>query len=806
MRLPTVEEALFGRKNNNFLFHEDIEFTRQHLLPWIVHPQFSLEKLRQAAKTDILKYHPEKHIQLDEYEHVQPWIPIFKKTYKGLEYSYWITIWARINCCFHAEKEKLNLFINAHLECIRYLDHVKDPQDSLIDIDYLKGAYKKLGKSPFDNDRNFIQVEDFQKHQTRPYPLQVIRKHFPDLCWTPEEVSLTEFDKKAIRKDSKYYLKPEWEKEKGYMECLFIMKQIASCYAQTQNKELQDCLWFYHGAFLDYLCGDDPVLDWKTYPHDNRCFTGWDLPDMFHIMMSIPFWGEQVELTFPIGKFIQKSLPFAGARRQLVNRTDVSLTKDESFSRLFSKLFYCMLLDMYPHFLSCGTRIFDLKRLTRMRQIAGDRKILKEALARDLVAKEKDKGCYMVFTAFRLWILLMCHEQRHFLDYTPIDWNVFRQQTIEMANTIRNSDLFQQDCFADAREILSKVNKNAKTKVYRFRKSNTIDMILEKMTQTLEKEIYKRVEDQDHPNTEIKTKLLNLLTRIPKEEWLSSLSLSMMRVHGKVSEHTVFLVQRMIDVYYNSNGKPKEFEQVLSLFELRDFKVVCWYFQVISLLNKIDFDFITHQQVQDIDYALATKKYIMLPGEKAPSCVNDVFFTICCQVIKTLINSYDFYGHENIAYDLDRGQYICSKAHKKASTVYNDEEALAFSDFEKERKQMRDKRKDFNHIPCANNPVLCIPMRGYVLIYNKSTRYMHCPSCGSFHQFNWNGWQGSTYACPQCRYRQKKFYYTCHTCMLEIPEEVAKQCNTEVAELDGGDVRDVFRRVYFCRKHLPKDK
>jgi hypothetical protein len=560
----------------SLIFQKDLEITRQGLLPWIRHPKFNLHVLRHLVKKNIMEFETYLSddavaITFDQHEHPPPWMPVNHRIYHGIEYSWWITIWIRVNCT-HAiaeylriyydvnQKEKFNLFINNHLDCIRYLDSLENPLDDKLSLPL---SYQTLGKSHFDNDRNFIEVEQFERKQIRPYPLEVIRKHFPNLPWIPEEVSLSERDKKEIREDTRYYLKPQWEKNRGYMECLYLMRQMEHCYKGGVEPELQDCLWFYHGCFLDYLCGDDPVLSFKNYPHDNRCFTAWDLPDTFHLLIGIPFWGKQVELTFPVGKFIQKSLPFAGARRQLINRTDGSLNKDEAFWKLFSKLFYCLLLDFYPHFLSSTKRTFDLKKLTRLRQISEDKTILKQALnLQQTSAKEKDKGCYIVFTAYRLWILLMSHEQKHFRDYSVINWELFQQKTIEMASTIRESDLFAEDCFADARETLSKVNKNPKTKVYRFRKSNVIEMILEKMLQTLEKELYKREEDKSEIDNAVKTKLLNLLIRVPKEEWMTPLCLSMMRVHGKVSEHTIYLIQKMIDVYYD-NAKPKDFDSVL---------------------------------------------------------------------------------------------------------------------------------------------------------------------------------------------------------------------------------------------------
>jgi sulfatase maturation enzyme AslB (radical SAM superfamily) len=107
---------------------------------------------------------------------------------------------------------------------------------------------------------------------------------------------------------------------------------------------------------------------------------------------------------------------------------------------------------------------------------------------------------------------------------------------------------------------------------------------------------------------------------------------------------------------------------------------------------------------------------MLYPGQRLPESVFNVFFTICCGKIKTLTDSNSF-GHKDIAYDINQNIYLCSKPHKKISSSLKD-----FTEFEKQKKEARKKRKDFNYLPCRNNPVLSISIRGFMLIYDKTQR------------------------------------------------------------------------------------
>jgi len=714
--------------------------------------------------------------------------------------------------------EKILCFLNAHIPVIRYLDTLQDPRDSNLDIPYVQSLYQPLGKSYFDDDRNYIGVSS-ETYQTRPYPLEIIRKHFPQYKWTLEED--IDVNYASIKQYSSIINKTPLQEK-----CLTIMAQCKELHAHPNNTpEIRDALWFYHACFIDTL------IDPNEYPFDNRVFTAYDLPNTFHILMGVPMWGEQVTPTFSLGRFITKSLPFAGARRTLINKTDVAIDGNEAFWNIFRCLFHCLLMDMYPEHLG-KTRDFNLERLLRARDLSCDKKLLQEALSRksfeffdDNFNKENDKGCYIVFTAFRMWIIMLAHNQHHF--QTCIDWKMFEQQTIEMASTIRNSNLFDIDPFSESREILSKGNKNPKTKVYRYRKSNITQTILDRMMEKLEKDLYNELESWNvikeesldvtdtiltniknldiHVPTEIKENIINTLMFVPRTDWMTPLCMSIMRVpkYGGITEHGIYLMTKMIDIYYE-NAKPKDFEHIMSLFEPSDFKIITWYLHVVSILNKIDFELLTKQQVSDIDHAMKSYRYVLFPQQPLSKYAYDIFFTVCCQKINTLMGSTK-YGHKDIAYDPNRNIFICAKTHKKINAYKSDD--FAFSDFEKQRKKVRNQRKDFNKIPCKDNPVLKINLKGYMLLYNKEKKYLHCPCCGAFHKFEWSGYYMDKYYCQTCLKLKKKYYYTCHVCSLEIPENIAKTCNATIIEpFSPNGTFDIFQRVYFCKKHMVKKK
>ncbi len=753
-RIPVIEETLLGfysrthKELASCIFHDSIKESRQRLLPLFVD---GFDPIVYCNKGSGL---PPSWTG----RHDLRW---------SIDYSYYMTVYLRVNCAAAMGgaymSTKLKQFINAHIPVVSYLELLDDPTDAALELPL---PYTPLGKSRHDEDRNHIEIESELCVSARPLPLEVLEREFPTVPWTFEQVL-------------------ERGLEKGVRNaCLYVMEQCKLRHGETKSAEVQDALWFYHACFLDYLYNYKPEYDRympvELYPFDNRAFTAYDLPSAFHVLAQIPLWGEQSAPLFVLGKFIQKSLPFAGARRKLIDHTDKLIVTNESFWKVFSGIFYCLLLDMYPSSFSVE-RCWDINRLLRMKQIASDRDLLRSSLSKNN-AKENDKGCFVVFTAFRLWICLMADNQLHYRGH-GIDWDAFQEQTVQVAHAIRQTNMQDTtDVFAGARALSSQF----KMKVYRYRKTALIAGISERLTECLEKVLYKEGIDMDL-DSPIKTRLLNTLIRTSCKEWLTPACLMLMHLpdYGGVSLQSISLVLDIVQVYYNS-AKPKDFEALIDQFTVSDFKAIAWYFHVIHILDRVDFRALTFQQVAQIDQAMI-KRYTLFPGQALPQHAYNVFFTICCGKIKTLQGCNE-YGHRDIAYDMENRVYVCAKTPKK----FGDDDEDDVSEYESDRKNARKQRKQFNYITCANNPALCIPLRGFMLVFNNAERYMHCPQCAAFHRVQWSGYKGDTYACSECR-SLEEIARTCTVCGMPATKTFGPIIDPLAP--------DKFQHLYFCGKH-----
>lgn len=783
-----IEETLLGghleqKELASRLFHLTIEESRQKLLPWIQHPAFSpyvFMELCKSNPTIRVEQYLENPFPINVSSNLPPaWTPQRRILGDFHKYSYWCTVFLRVNCVKHMG------FANAHLEAVKILDSMEDPSDEALG-ESLQGKYRPLGPTQSDRDRNLIATETRQVC-LRETPLVILKREYPDLCWTYEEAAGNEEWGGLPPHFSFPSLNPV------YRTCRFLMNQCATLFPQAKSIEVRDALWFYHGCFLDYICNfkeDEHWMPLELYPFDTRCFTAYDLPNAFHLLSSAGMVSEDSSILL---KFMQKSLPFAGARRTLITQTVKSLS---SHWNLFSSLFYCMLLDMYP---GREERNFDLDRLIRARELACNLQQLTAALNRtDLSAKENDKGCYIVFTAFRLWMCMMAHNQKHFQEGVIIDWESFAQQTDEMARIIGSSDIFNRaDPFGEARELLSRSSKNPKIKVYRYKPISCIETILEKMMLILEKDIYKTQMDVMNTTQRVKENILNALIHAPREEWLNPVTVSML-LHprfGGVRRTTVESILKLVESHERST-KPQVFDNILKRqLHAADFNVVCWYFHVLSILNKVEFRPLSSSHMNQVDWAMAHVRFKLFPGQSLPLEAYNVFFSICCGKIKTLTGS-SVYGHKNMAFDANRNYFICSKAQKRVEQDFVAYEEEDDDDPEEvlDNKTARKQRKRFNLLPCGNNPVFPVSLRGFMLIYDKSHYYTHCPSCGGFHEFSWSGYRGlnADYQCIPCKEKRYKPYTTCTVCGVEA---------TLQGMVEDPLGKPVFQLSYFCKKH-----
>lgn len=762
-----------------------------------------------------------------------------------MHYSWLMTVWLRINVAasLDAENDKIKAFVDGHLACVRYLDSIINPTDANVSEHHLCELYKPLGRSHYDEDRNFIQLET-TKHATAPTPLQILIPAYPDHAWIIED-AVHALEKMPIDQQrliveeiraADYDIVPsdDWDHHKLYYAALWIMMNCKKLHKTQGNATIRDALWFYHGCFIDFIYNaagksDEELLTpvknkqrtlmETLYPHDNRAFTAYDLPDAYHVVISIPLLAEHTGETFDLWKFIQKSLPYCCARRTLVQRTDASISSDLAFWKIFSTVFYCMLMDAYPSDMSHRTRQFDLRYLLHAKQICSDRNLMREALSRhsqkkdDLTTlesfqKENDKGCHLVFTAFRLWVIMMVRNQPHYLEFAKqfIDWDGFFQQTVEMGHLVRKSGLKWPDPFSVARNVLNKTDKKPDNQVYRYRKGNVVHLLLQMLTSLLENDLY-RVRMFDPLAGEIRKNILNLFIRVPEEQWLTPLGLSILKLpeYGNVGNQGIMVILKFMEIYYHT-AKPKDFEQQLLDLDTHDVQVFTWYFHVIHHLQQIQFQPLTNQQTESIDFAMKHNRHILFPGQALPEHAYSVFVTICCGEIKTLQGPYEF-GHADVAFDMVHNQFVCTKGNKK---MHLSPEALA--NLENDKKRNREERKQFKHIPCKNTPVFNISLRGFSLIYQGKDRYLHCPRCAGLHKYDMTGWSGSvdgTYRCKECVRQERTsgnwnaLYYTCALCGVQLPDGTSRKCILTVVDPLGGDI---FQRLYFCKLHYMTGK
>ena len=701
-----------------------------------------------------LRYYLEEK-EKTKYEHPNIWVSRLEKERRGGggggggggdKYSIWRAVWLRVNCAhafieFKKHEKKLNLFINRHLDMIRYLDSFSDPRDDLIQM---MPMYKGLGHSYFDEDRNLITS--------------------------------------------------------------------------------------------------------KVIFHESGVVAP-KLPDCFHVMAQIALSGEQIELDFLLGKFLQKCLPFAGARRGLTDLSLDSIRTDPTFWVLFSKV---------------------LNVLLKNDKFCSDKERVLSAL--DLKNSDTDKNCFVIFIAFRLWMIDMCKNQPHYTSSGDIDWVKFEEDTNETAKMIYEQfDPDAKDPFKPARDIFIKHNKNPKNRVYRYQNTNVIHYVYDMMKTLLEKEVFAELNNLrkdlkeynmrgtvpayyngdgrsfllhcteniekmsiEIPN-HVKTEILNALIYIPRSEWLTPQALSILRLErfGGLKIESITCILELIGLYYDKTTKSKHFDQVLNRFELWDFEVLVWYFYVLSGLGVVDFDLF---QPLTTGHRLVVVGRGREGGAGWAGCAGGVgcagsaggagcaereegevyegtlsnsptgarltnhlvYFTICCKRnrIKTIEDQKN--SHINIAFDLSRNIYICDKSNKKLSLSNLDE--LGFSELDIQRKTNRKQQKDFNSIPCKDNPVFCIALDGFVLIYNKTTKYVHCPKCGNFHKFSRYGYVRDEYMCPTCKFNeeQENLYITCHVCNNPNPEKT----KVIIEPLDINGIMNVYQHCYFCKKHF----
>jgi hypothetical protein len=647
-------------------------------------------------------------------------------------------IWLRVNLAAELKEneEKINLFLKAHIPVLRYLDFNDE-----IDESHLCSLYQPLGDSHYDEDRNLFKIET-QKIDIRP----------ESPPWTLENVECASVEELRADGYDPHGLLSEID-TKINIAVFSIMQKCKKAYHATSDVALRESLWFYHGCFIDFVYNcygmkdRDLVKSLQThYPHPNRCFTGYDLPDVYHLLFTIPLAGKEYVPPFTLGKFIQKSLPNCCVSRTLVEDVNYAMKTDVAFCKVFSSLYYCLYMDMYPEdmMISGANRNFDIARLCRVK------------------IPDEITDCNVIYAVFRMWIIMMARGQQYQLPEN------FIQNTYELANAIRGTPQGPQG--------VPPAMHNPRT--MRYHKKGAVESLLD-LTRPRLLANYTDSTERSTDILEVKEEILNRLLFTNPSDWL--------KVEGlPISDDTRDLVLKMLDIHKN-NAKPQNFKSLIDGIPFEEFQIITWYFNVVNKLQHLECESVTLSQLEQLD---ETKKRNLYIGEHISPYAYDVFVSLCCNKIKTLQSNRE-YGHDDVSFDIERNTFVCAKHPKKIVVDEHELEQIP------KKKKIRDERNQFYEIPCKGNPVLRIQLYGYVLIYEKKGRFTHCPKCSAFHKIDWTGWYGGTYQCPECFHL--KYHYTCCVCSLPV----AKTYTLMILDtFSPRGIEDAFQRLYFCRNHF----
>lgn len=836
------------------------------------------------------------------------------------DYTWLVTIWLRINFSalinqssntFYQKNkytaEKLKLFYNNHLQAVYYLDSLEDPSDVNIDPSKLSTLVPPLGKSHFCEDISDLSPSNVEHTQLIETPLEAIKREFPNVEWNPLSVPKYEY---TCRDD--YHFDPLRDRAMlnplGYSIYIGCVTVLQNLWEYRQVHPENDSLYFYYVAYVDifYYCincewGDmsDIVLNqymkenpgvtiWEanTPLVDTRAFHAGDLPDLFKILSDIPLNGEQHKPTFMLAKIFQKSLPFCGQRRKLIEVTTKFNESSNAFWGIFSSVFWCCLAGMYPGDLNRP----DMTKLLEIRSIT-DKRTAKTYLNKALFCGEYDGSALIVFTVFRKYITFMAHENVHYIEEAKkcIDWDRFVQDTEIRVNLLRanmiSHDIDGTDAFKNVRGTLMQMHKTeSELLVYRYKKYNVIKTLIQHCNSMLEKTIFQATQDwiidrnileymhtmyiqetcsekdirayaskspiiwdvfsnkyvplsecfercktkiewfisslESEIPIECKESLINILIKVHPNDRLANKVIQIMELpkYGGISTETTKIVQLLIDVY-REYPAPRKFNELIRKLDIYDFKVLTWYLNIVNMLDKINLTVWDAQTVQRIDYAMVHKRNILFPGQTLPKNCYNIHMTLCCSRITTFKGNA-YFGNKSVAFDINRGTFVCSKRQGKKSASITPDDIEQISDLVQvaqgtvdTKKYVRDKKKKFTKIPCKEQPLMCINLRGFILIYGNErdtlTRYCHCPSCGSFHVFDWLNFVGSTHAqyrCGECKSNDttEDVVYECKYCLARPSKPITHflALKRSLYILYPNDPHHPIKLEYFCKKHF----
>lgn len=195
-----------------------------------------------------------------------------------------------------------------------------------------------------------------------------------------------------------------------------------------------------------------------------------------------------------------------------------------------------------------------------------------------------------------------------------------------------------------------------------FNGNVTIDNVLSSITQRIgiNERVLEFYSYAFERGRQCKAAILNILIRLKPAERLTIDAFSMLTLpeYGGISFASVQKMCKLTHIYFD-NAVPKDFRQCIDTLDARDYVIICFYFNMVSLLEKINFVQLDADTVQRTEKAMNTVRYHMYPGQQLPDQVYNVHISLCCQKICSL-KGYGKYGSKKVAFNLETQTFVCA--------------------------------------------------------------------------------------------------------------------------------------------------
>lgn len=278
--------------------------------------------------------------------------------------------------------------------------------------------------------------------------------------------------------------------------------------------EVRHAFYRCMGSYVELMyesIGENKIADryWKSeldatpsvfdrfFPADTTCFHWGDLPALDGLLEHVGLSGVQIVKTkIPIVRILMKSLPVCCQSRDLVKcfLRECRAMNGEGYWRVVRSMFFCTLCGLYPG----SVKRVDFRSMMRIRHMLfKDRSTFFSALEQEIVdnrsrpkGKKKNRACQLVYIVFREYFIYLASRNSEWVKIVNhcIKWEQFVISTLKSADVMRSRARFADSPVGNEFQHAIKALHDCKDKyeldVYRYRKKEYVQTLLEKFNST----------------------------------------------------------------------------------------------------------------------------------------------------------------------------------------------------------------------------------------------------------------------------------------------------------------------------------